>query len=318
MTAGERPSGQRDYGGWRRRRGVGLLGLGGAGTAALLVVLLVLAVVAAASPAALAFAGPAVLAVALLGLARAGGQPLAMVILQRWRWLHAERRQHTSYRAGVVAAHSPAWRLPGVLAPLALLDCEDGIGGRYGIVADARTGLMTATLRVVPASLWLADQEDADGWVARWGDWLAGLGHVPMCRWVTVTVDTAPEPGTTLADRVATALDPAAPLAARQIMTQLAGAAPATAAEVSTLVSITLDPARSPAAPGNLMAAAAEAGRAMHGLENGLADCGVTILGRASAAEIAGMVRAAVDPASRGEVRRVLAAGCPGTGTQLG
>ena len=309
MTAAERQSGQRDYGGWRRRRGVGLLGLGGSGTAAVLIALLVLAVVAAVAPTALAFVIPAVLVAAVLGLARAGGQPLAMVVLQRWRWYIAVRREHTSYRAGVVTAHSPAWRLPGVLAPLALLDCEDGIGGRYGIVADAQTGLMTATLCVVPASFWLADKEDADGWVAQWGNWLAGLGHVPMCRWVTVTVETAPEPGSTLADAVAAALEPGSPLAARQIMTQLAGAAPANAAEVSTLVSITLDPARSPAAPGNLTAAAAEAGRAMHGLEASLADCRVTIRSRASAAAIAGMVRAAADPASRGEIRRVLAAG---------
>jgi hypothetical protein len=314
VTQVERQSCPRDYGGWRRRRGVGLLGLGEAGTAAVLVALLLVAIVAAADPAALVLAGPAVLVAALLGMVRTGGQPLAMVMLQRWRWYCAARQEHCSYRAGVVAAHSPAWLLPGVLAPLGLLDCEDGIGGRYGIVADANTGLMTATLCVVPASLWLADQEDADGWVAQWGNWLAGLGHVPMCRWVTVTVESAPEPGTTLADAVAAALQPGSPLAARQLMTQLAGAAPATSAEVSTLVSITLDPARSPAAPGNQTAAAAEVGRVMHGLETSLADCGVTIRGRASAAAIAGMVRAAADPNSRGEVRRILAAGQQGPG----
>ena len=42
--------------------------------------------------------------------------------------------------------------MPGVLAPLTLLDAEDGYGGRYGIVLDRRTGLMTPTLRVIPAS----------------------------------------------------------------------------------------------------------------------------------------------------------------------
>jgi hypothetical protein len=305
---------RRDYGGWRRSRGVGILGLGSAGTAAVLAALLVLAVVTAVDPAALAVAAPAALAAAGLGLARADGQPVALLALRRWRWHRAEREGYTSYRAGVVAAHSPAWTLPGVLAPLALLDCEDGAGGRYGIVADTQAGLMTATLRVVPASLWLADQEDADGWVAGWGAWLASLGHVPMCRHVTVTIDTAPEPGTRLADMVAAALDPAAPLAARQIMAQLAAEAPATAADVATLVSITLDPARSPAAPRSLTAAAAEAGRTVHGLETALGGCGVTVLGRASAAEIAGTVRAAADPASRGEVRRLLAAGTAGQG----
>ena len=53
----------------------------------------------------------------------------------------------------------------------------------------------------------------------------------------------------------------------------------------------------------------------LHGLEIALGTCGVTVLGRASAAEIAGAVRTASDPASRGEVRRVLAraaAGEPG------
>ena len=166
---------------------------------------------------------------------------------------------------------------------------------------------MTPTLRVIPASTWLADREDADTWVANWGGWLASLGFLPAVRWVTVTVDTAPEPGSTLADSVAAALDPASPLAARQIMGQLVQAAPAAAADVDTRVSITFDPKASPAAPADLMAAAAEVGRAMHGLESALGTCGVTVLGRASAAEIAGVVRTAFDPAARGEVNRILA-----------
>ena len=45
----------------------------------------------------------------------------------------------------------------------------------------------------------------------------------------------------------------------------------------------------------------------LHGLESALGTCGVTVLGRASAAEIAGVVRTASDPASRGEVNRLLA-----------
>ena len=319
MTGVEHAGEPRDYGGWRRRRGIGLFGLGAAGTIAVLAVLLALAAIAAAGPAWLVVAVPVALAAGAAGLAPAGGQPLALLAVQRWRWRHAERRGWTAYRAGVVAAHAPAWPLPGVLAPLALLDCEDGAGGRYGIVADARAGLMTATLRVVPASVWLAGQADADAWVASWGAWLASLGHVPACRWVTVTIDTAPEPGTTLADMVAAMLDPAAPLAARQIITQVAAAAPAAAADISTLVSITFDPALSSAAPASLTAAAAEVGQALPGLESALASCGVTVLGRASAAELAGIVRAAADPASRGHVRRVLARSAAGeAGAEIG
>jgi len=189
--------------------------------------------------------------------------------------------------------------MPGVLAPLTLLDAEDGYGGRYGIVLDRRTGLMTPTLRVIPVSTWLADREYADTWVANWGGWLASLGFLPLVRWVTVTVNTAPEPGSTLADSVAAALDPAAPLAARQIMSRLVQAAPAAAADIDTRVSITFDPKAAPAAPADLLAAAAEVGRAMHGLESALGTCGVTVLGRVSVAEIAGVVRTACDPAAR-------------------
>jgi hypothetical protein len=298
--------GPRDYGGWRRRRGIGLFGLGAAGTLAVLGALLALIVTATADATALLYVAPPVLIAGTLSLTRVGGEPLALAVVRRLRWWHGAARNYTRYRAAVVAEHSPAFQMPGVLAPLTLLDAEDGYGGRYGIVLDRRTGLMTPTLRVIPASTWLANREDADTWVANWGGWLASLGFLPMVRWVTVTVDTAPEPGSTLADSVTAALDPGSPPAARQIMAQLVQAAPGAAADVDTRVSISFDPKASPAAPADLMAAAAEVGRTMHGLESALGTCGVTVLGRASAAEIAGVVRTAVDPDARGEVNRIL------------
>jgi hypothetical protein len=299
--------GPRDYGGWRRSRGIGLFGLGAAGTLAVLAALLALIIAATVDAGAVVYVAPPVLAAGGLGLARVGGEPLALAVVRRVRWQYGSARNYTRYRAAVVAEHAPAFRMPGVLAPLTLLDAEDGSGGRYGIVLDRRTGMMTPTLRVIPASTWLASREDADSWVANWGGWLASLGFLPAVRWVTVTVDTAPEPGSTLADAVAAALDPAAPPAARQIMGQLVEAAPAAAADVDTRVSITFDPKASPAAPADLTEAAAEVGRTLHGLESALGTCGVTVLGRASAAEIAGVIRTAFDPAARGEVNRILA-----------
>ena len=307
----------RDYGGWRRRRGIGLFGLGAAGTLAVLAALLALIITATADARAVLYVAPPVLAAGGLGLARIGGEPLALAAVRRARWQYGSARNYTRYRAAVVAEHAPAFRMPGVLAPLTLLSAEDGAGGRYGIVLDRRTGLMTATLRVIPASTWLADRDDADAWVANWGGWLASLGFLPAVRWVTVTVDTAPEPGTALADAVAAALDPSAPPAARQIMGQLAALAPAAAADVDTRVSITFDPRRSPAAPAGMTAAAAEVGRVMHGLESALGTCGVTVLGRATAAELAGIVRTAFDPAARGEVNRILAPPRPAPGAEV-
>ena len=137
---------------------------------------------------------------------------------------------------------------------------------------------------------------------------LAGiLGYLPMVRHVTVTVDTAPEPGTPLADAVAAALDPAPRWPPGRSWASWSASAPAAAADVDTRVSITFDPGRVPAAPTGLDEAAAEVGRVLPGLESALGTCGVTVLGRASAAELAGIVRTAFDPAARGEVNRLLA-----------
>ena len=78
------------------------------------------------------------------------------------------------------------------------------------------------------------------------------------------------------------------------------------AADVDT-ISLTFDPKASPAGPKNLTAATAEVGRTLFGLETALGTCGVTVLGRLTSDEIAGVVRTAFDPAARGEVNRILA-----------
>jgi hypothetical protein len=108
---------------------------------------------------------------------------------------------------------------------------------------------------------------------------------------------------------VAARIDPDAPQAARDIMSALVATAPATAADVDTRVSVTFDPAASPAKPDTVADAVAEVGRALHGLQSQLGSCGVAVTGRCRGVDIAGVVRAAYDPALRGEIRRVLAAG---------
>ncbi|MBA9002867.1 SCO6880 family protein [Thermomonospora cellulosilytica] len=296
----------RTYGGWRRRRGIGLLGLGTTATFVMLAVAVAVIVTSTVRPGLLLYVGPPLLVAGVLGLIRVQGVPLAVVVLARLRWWWGSWRGHTRYRAGVVVDHPRAFQLPGVLAPLTLLSAEDGYGGRYGIVWDRRTGLLTATLRVVPSSLWLADRADADTWVACWGNWLASLGRQRAVRHVTVTVDTAPEPGSTLADAVSAWVDPASPEPARRIITQVVDAAPAAAADVDTRVSVTFDPKASPSAPKDLLDAVAELGRLLEGLASRLSLCGVTVVGRATAAEIAGAIRTAFDPAARGEVNRLL------------
>ncbi|TDD84326.1 hypothetical protein E1298_20105 [Actinomadura rubrisoli] len=295
---------------------MGLLGLDTTSTFIALGAAMLLVLAAATAPQLLIYLLPPMALAGGLALIRVGGVPFGRIVLARCRWQWGVLRGHTRYRAGVVVDHPRAFQLPGVLAPLTLLSAEDGYGGRYGIVWDRRTGLLTATLRLVPTSTWLADRSDADNWVAAWGGWLATLGHTPAVRWVSVTVETAPEPGSTLADAVDRAVVATAPAPARAIMSELVRSAPAAAADVDTRVSITFDPKASSARPKDLLEAVAELGRTLDGLASRLGGCGVSVLGRATAAEIAGTVRTAFDPHVRGEVNRLLAR--PGSQEILG
>jgi hypothetical protein len=306
MTPGHDHVQVRTYGGWRRTRGIGLLGLGPAATFALLATLIAVLILTALSLRTLLYAGPPVLLAAATTLIRPGGTPVAQHAIQRLRWWHGTRTGRTGYRADVVHRHTGVLQLPGTLAATELLSAEDGYGGRYGLVRDRHTGYLTVTLRVIPTSTWLASTADADSWVANWGAWLASLGYLPAVRWVSVTIDTAPDPGSTLAGQVAACADPAAPRLAADIIGQVVATAPAAAADVDTRVSVTFDPAAFGAQPRTITAAIAETGQALAGLEAALGSCGVTVLGRARATDIAGVVRVAFDPAVRGEVSRLL------------
>lgn len=308
MTGQQAPE-VRTYGGWRRSRGIGLLGLGPAATLILLGCFAALILIAAVSFRYLLYAAPPAAVAGAAAVIRVGGVPLGELAVHRLRWWHGTHAGHTSYRAEVAWQHAGVLQLPGTLAATELLSAEDGRGGRYGLVRDRHTGYLTVTLRVAPVSTWLADPADADQWVANWGGWLASLGYLPSLRWVTITVDTARDPGTALTSQVAAAIDPAAPRQAIEIMDQLVAAAPAASADLDTRVSITFDPAASPARPANLADAVTDTGQVLLGLETALETCGVTVLGRARAADIAGMVRTAFDPAVRGEITHLLATG---------
>jgi hypothetical protein len=134
MTPGQAPA--RTYGGWRRSRSIGLLGLGPAAIFTMLGCLAALLLVAAVSFRALAYVAPPMALAGVASLIRIGGVPLAQVAVQRLRWWHGSRAGHATYRAEVVLCHGGELQLPGTLAATELLSAEDGRGGRYGLVRD--------------------------------------------------------------------------------------------------------------------------------------------------------------------------------------
>src|SRR5205814_1346988 len=111
----------RTYGGWRRSRGMGLMGLGSAQTLVVLIALTTLIISVALSPTVLAVVIAPALAIIGGTVLRWDGVPLLHGLMQRVRWGWGSARGYTSYRSGVSAAHAQAWRLPGLLAPTTLL-----------------------------------------------------------------------------------------------------------------------------------------------------------------------------------------------------
>ncbi|MFI5959744.1 SCO6880 family protein [Cryptosporangium sp. NPDC051539] len=292
----------RTYGGWRRSRSMGLWGLGPAHT--LVVLGAILAVVAAGSISAAAMAVAAVPATGVVALlvARWNGTPLLSALSQQLRWAWGQARGRTSYRAGVTADGPHAWMLPGVLAATELLAVDDA-AGPFGLVRHRRSGTLTATLRVAPTSTWLVDRDQSDAWVANWGAWLAGLGYQPMVRWAAITVTALPASSVRLPSQLAAQLVPGASAAAAHLLRRVASSTAETAAEVRTEVSITFDPAGTAT---KLDAdAVAEVTRQLPGLESALGSCGLTLLGRATAPELAAIVRSSFDPGARDDLERL-------------
>jgi hypothetical protein len=298
----------RTYGGWRVSRGMGLFGLGPMQTLVVFGALTVLIVSGSVSVTALAaFAVPCALMLMLM-LVRWDGVSLMTGIQQRIRWMSGASRGYTSYRSGVLVEGEHAWALPGVLAATRLLSVDDPAGA-YGLVYHRRLGHFTATLRCAATTTWLADPAATTAWVANWGSWLANLGYVPAISHIAVTVDTAPDSGSRLADYVSRRIAPNSPASARKVLRQLVEVAPAAAADVETRLSITFNPAASPNKPRDLSEAVDEISRILPGLQDSLGSCGLTVLGRATADQLTAMIRTAFDPVTRGDVSRLTAGG---------
>src|SRR5690606_23187840 len=116
------------------------------------------------APALAVYLLPVMVVVFVLAAVPVQGTSLLGFLMMQLRWRWASMLGHTRYRAGVMVEHPRALQLPGILAPVTLLSCEDGRGGRFGIAWNRRLGHMTATIRVSSNSVWLAEPSEVDGW----------------------------------------------------------------------------------------------------------------------------------------------------------
>lgn len=283
------------YGGWRRVRSLGIAGLDGRQT-----LLLALAV---AAPLILALFQGLVTALWLVPFSAVLAVAAALSIRGVWvvdlalAWLRfnaARMRGQTAYRAQMWAPYPRRWDLPGVLAPTRLLDLDDPGRGTVGIIWNQRGGLMSATYLLSPTGALLADQGTVNYQVGAWGQTLAALADDTAVSHAAVTIDLTPALGTHLPQHVAARTDPSSPELARQVMGEVVAAAPSTTTRIRARLTLSVDPTKTSAR--DVDSSVAETLRSLGGLS--LSAAGVDVLRRASADDLAQIVRTAFDPAA--------------------
>lgn len=251
MTAVSNPAGggagPRTYGNWRKPASPGLPRLGLLGTAAAMSSL-VLVMLVQATAGLLPAVGMAVLVTA--GLAplvwrnRAGRNGWQVLVAKAcWR-VGRRRRQHLYSTSLVGPVSFGAARLPGLLANSRLLSALTAHGEAFALVHLPSTKHYAVVIRCDPEGAQLVDVETVDEWVACWGGWLAKLGHEASLEACTVTVETAPDPGSRLDAEVAGMLVPDAPALSRAVLTEAAASYPLGSAAVTAYVTLTFSARR--------------------------------------------------------------------------
>jgi hypothetical protein len=248
----------RTYGGWRERRGFGLAGLSGPQTAVALGLVVTLLMAAMVRPSILLLLGAPLAGAAVLAATRVDGRSAATHLTARVRWSVGRRRGWDRHDG----MSDP--QLPAPLAGLRLLTAVDPVGREVGLIRHGRTRRLTGFIAVQPHGVVLVDRGEVESWQRTWGEWLAGLGHVPGLRHAAVTVVTGNSGGDAIdGDRV-----------------------PAHRAD--TWVSVTVDAGTDRGAERlvDLLA----------GLAGGLVGCGVDVLDPVDPAAVVGWLRGGFEP----------------------
>lgn len=288
----------RTYGGWRKSRGLGVGSLDTRQTITLMVAVggVTFATAVFGAKVGLGLSPVALILVALV-VWRRDGISLLDYLFSAVSYARARGRGETSFRGHVMVRWPQSGSLPGVLAPTELLDVEVPGRERCGLVWDRRSGLMSATMLLSTGGTLLSDQLTSETYVASWGALLSSLADQPSIKWAAVTVEITPDAGPALRRDVDARMDPTAPALARQILAELVDAAPAASARVATRLTVTVDPAAGGERIASVTEGAAQTLRVLDSLNPAAA--GAEVLRRATAADMARIVRSAYDPDSR-------------------
>ena len=186
------------YGNIRKPAQIGLFGLSIGAVAGLvpLIVILIVTVVKGNWQ----WAGITVLVMGVVVLPAIVPARHGRTLYQRWglRVAHsaADRAGH-NVLVGGPAGRAPdgKCRLPGLLAPSVLTDCQDSYGNPFGLITLPSHRHHTIVIEGYAEGSESVDQEVTDSRVAHWGAWLANLDIEGQIVGASVTVETAPDSG---------------------------------------------------------------------------------------------------------------------------
>jgi hypothetical protein len=295
------------YGNWRRPRRAGLGRFGLVGTIGVFggLVLTLLASLISLVAAAFVLVPFAVLLLPLL-IRTQDGRNLYQLVMLRVGWLRRKSRGSLSYVSGPLSQRPGGrFRPPGLLSRVSLAEGRDAYDRPFGVLHHRGRNLYSIVLGCEPDGGSLVDPDQADVWVAAWGEWLARLSHEPALRGASVVVETAPDPGTRLANEVLPRIRPDAPPAARAVMEEVVERYPDASSEMHTYITLTygLPQGRKR----DLEEVLTDLAIRIPGLLSGLVGAGGGSAVPLSAERIAEVVRVAYDPAVAGEVLNVRA-----------
>lgn len=321
-TERARPAGPRLYGNWQQPKTPGLGRLGTVGTAAGLggVIVAVLTGMLLGLVPATAVVGFVMLAMLPLVYRNRSGRNGWAAAATRAAWAYGVSKGQDVHQSGLLAPAGVSGRtLPGLLAPSVMYEGIDAFGEPFGLLHVPYAKSYSVVLGCDPEGSSLVDPDTADTWVALWGRWLAELSREPNLTAASATVETAPDPGSRLAQEVGRLLADDAPPLARamlgDVVATYAVGSPAVTGRVALTFTATrrvvedrelrLGHRRKHAAAGKprskLLTAedmATQIGSRLPGLLAGLSGTGAGGGVRAlTAAEIAQTVRVAYDPA---------------------
>ncbi len=303
----------RTYGNWRRPTSGGLMGLGSIGTVFMfgwLVCAVLVTGVSGLGAGLIAF-GIGVGLWAMIITKDVHGQSLGARMGARLGWWAAHRRGGNMYRSGPIgAAAGGHFRLPGVAAQLEVSEARDGYDRPFAMIWCPKQATYTVVLSSDPDGAALVDTEQIDIEVATWGRWLSGLADESGLIAASVTVETAPDPGTRLRREVTSRQSPSAPEFAANVLGDVMESYPSGSSTVRSFITATFKAAvHGTGRKRDADEMARVLATRMRGMTGGLAGTGAGAVRPVDAQELCEIVRTAYDPSAAELIEEANAAG---------